>query len=277
MNLLALPSFLLIAILAGLAASITGGIAGTYVIAKRISSIAGSISHSILGGMGLFLWLKRTYHLDYLSPIGGAMCAAILSAFLIGWTYLKFRERMDTIIAIIWSTGMAIGVIFITLTPGYNVELMDFLFGNVLWVSKRDLFFLLFLDFLLVISCLLFHNKFLAICFDEEVAKLQKKRVDLLYIFLLSLVAISTVLLIQVVGAVLVISMLALPPSIAATFTHKTPKIMMLAICFGALFTLAGILIAYHLNWPPGATISLVATAAYMCRYFLFPKKAITQ
>ncbi len=262
-----IPSFLLIALLAGLAASITGGIMGTYVVARRILSIAGSISHSVLGGMGLFLWLKRTYGIDWLTPIGGALLAALLSAFLIGWIRLNYRERTDTVIALIWSTGMAIGVIFISLTPGYNVEMMDFLFGNILWVTKQELLFLILLDIFLAGSAYLFHSRFLAICFDEEHAKLQNINVKAFFIFLLCLVAVSVVLLIQIVGAILVIAMLAIPAAIASTYSHHMPKIMLLSILFGALFTFIGTSVAFILNWPPGATIALTASLLYVLRH----------
>src|SRR5579872_2633789 len=135
--------FLQFALLAGCAASITSGIIGSYVVVKRIVFISGSIAHSVLGGMGFCLWLKRTYQIDWLDPLHGAIAAALISALLIGWIHLKYREREDTVIAALWSTGMSIGVIFIALTPGYAVELMHFLFGNILWVSRGDIQLLL--------------------------------------------------------------------------------------------------------------------------------------
>ncbi len=119
--------FLIFAILAGIAASFAGGVIGSYVVVKRIVSISGSIAHSVLGGMGLFLWLKRTYGLDFLTPLQGALAAGIFSALLMGWIRLKYREREDTVIAALWATGMSVGVIFIALTPGYNVELLNYL------------------------------------------------------------------------------------------------------------------------------------------------------
>src|SRR5580700_4832986 len=119
--------FLFMSLMAGLAASITSGIIGSYVVSKRIVFISGSIAHSVLGGMGFTLWLKRAHGITWLTPLHGALFAALLSALLIGWIHLKYRQREDTVIATLWSTGMAIGVIFVALTPGYNVELMNFL------------------------------------------------------------------------------------------------------------------------------------------------------
>ena len=130
---------------------------------RRVVSISGSIAHSVLGGMGAFLFLKRTYSLTFLSTFQGALVAAILSAFLIGYIRFRFKEREDALIAVIWSSGMALGVILISLTPGYNVELMNFLFGNILWVIRFDLYTLLTLDALIVISALLFYRPLVAL------------------------------------------------------------------------------------------------------------------
>jgi zinc transport system permease protein len=264
----ALTSLLLPVLLAGLAISITSGIIGSYVVVKRIVFISGSISHSVLGGMGAFLWLRRTYDLPWLSPLYGALIAALLSAFLIGWIHLHYREREDTAIAALWSLGMAAGVTFISFTPGYNVELTHFLFGNILWVTRSDLFLLLFLDLFVILITALFHRRFLSICFDEKQALLQNAPVSSLYFLLLSLIALSVVLLIQVVGAVLVIAMLAIPAAIAGTFTHRLSVMIFLAIALSALFTTAGTLLSFSLNWPPGATIALAASSCYLLNFF---------
>jgi zinc transport system permease protein len=255
--------FLVLALIAGFAASFASGIIGSYVVVKRIVSLSGSIAHSVLGGMGVCLWLKRTMDWQFLTPLHGALAAGLLSAWLMGWIHLKYKEREDTVIAAIWATGMSIGVIFIALTPGYNVELLNFLFGNILWVSHSDIQLLLGLDVVIAAVVLLFYRKFLAICFDEEQARLQKMPVQTLYMLLLCLVAISVVLLIQVVGAILVISMLAIPAAIAATFTRSLATMMGIAVLLGALFTFLGMVCSYELNWPPGATISLIAALAY--------------
>lgn len=259
--------FLLMAIGAGLAASITSGVMGSFVVVKRIVFISGSISHSVLGGMGFFLWLQRTYDIPWVTPMQGAILAAILSALLIGWIRLDYSQREDTVIAALWSTGMSIGVIFIALTPGYNVELMQYLFGNILWVTHKDIGMLLSLDFVVVLLVALFRPKFLAICFDEEQAKLQKVPVKFFYLLLLCLIALSVVLLIQVVGAILVITMLAIPAAIAANFTRSFTRMMFYAVFIGCFFTLLGIALSYHLNWPPGATISLVAALFYLLSF----------
>ncbi len=255
--------FLLFALIAGIAASFAGGIVGSLVVVKRIVSISGSIAHSVLGGMGVCVFLAQRFGCSFLQPLYGAIVAGLLSALLIGWIHMRYREREDTVIALIWATGMSLGVIFLALTPGYNVELLNFLFGNILWVSRQDILFLLSLDLLLLISVALFYPRFLAICFDEEHAALQGLSVQSLYLFLLCLVALSVVLLIQIVGAILVIAMLAIPAAIATTFTFRLSTMMLIATGLGILLNFFGMYISYTWNWPSGATISLLAALAY--------------
>ena len=264
--------FLPLAFLAVIAASITSGIVGSYVVAKRIVFISGSISHSVLGGMGIFLWLKRTYNIAWMNPLHGALVAAILSAFLIGWIHLRHRQREDTVIAAIWSTGMAVGVIFISLTPGYNVELMNFLFGNILWSSMSDLVLLLSLAGFILLAMIIFHTKFQAVCFDENQAQLKGISTTKYYLFLLMLVAISVVILIQAVGAILIIAMLAIPAAIAGSFSPTLPKMMGWAVLFGCIFTTLGLALSYVLNWPPGATIALTAAVFYLLNLYHLSK-----
>lgn len=182
---------------------------------------------------------------------------------------MDYRQREDTVIAALWSTGMSIGVIFIALTPGYNVELMHYLFGNILWVTKADVWMLFILALIVIILVALFRHPFLAICFDDEQAKLQKIPVKFFYLLLLCLIALSVVLLIQVVGAILVIAMLAIPAAIASQMTHNFPKMVLLAVIIGCFFTLTGTLVSYQLNWPPGATIALVAAVIYLFSFKL--------
>jgi len=251
------------ALLAGFGSSIAGGVVGSYVVTKRIVFISGSISHAVLGGMGIALYLRRTFDLQWLEPIYGALIFSILSAFLIGMIHLYYKEREDTVIASLWTSGMAIGIIFLSLTPGYNVEVMNFLFGNILWTSSKDLLILGGLDLFIFTIIAFFHKKFLAICFDEKQARLQGVNVKTLYFLLLSLVAITVVLLIQVVGVILVIAILTLPAAIGNLFSQRFSRIMVYAAALGMLFTLLGIIISFLINWPPGSTISLVATIGY--------------
>ncbi len=264
---------LLTALVAGLLASIVSGIIGSYVVVKRITFISGSISHAILGGLGFCLWLQRNMGVEWMSPIYGAFATAILSALLIGWIHLYYKQREDSVIAAIWSVGMAVGVIFIALTPGFNVELTNFLVGNILWVTHEDISFLSILDFIILAIVACMHKRFLAICFDEEQAQLQGIHVKALYLLLLVLTAISIVMLIQVVGVILVMAMLTIPASIANLFTTRMSYMMWIAVLLSCIFVVAGTFMAYHLDWPLGATIALLAGFAYVVALLLPTKR----
>lgn len=261
---LQLNPLLLYAVIAGVASSVVGGIIGSYVVVKRIVFISGSISHSVLGGIGLGLWLERAQGITWVSPLQGALVAGLLSALLIGWIRLHYQEREDSVIAALWSIGMAVGVLFIAHTPGYNVELTNFLIGNILWVSPSDLYLLGGLDLIILALVFCLHKRFLLICFDEEQARLQNVPVNALYLLLLCLIAVSIVLLIQVVGIILVMTMLTIPAALANLFTTSLSKMMGLAILLSSLFCFCGNLVAYSFDWPLGATIALLAGIVYV-------------
>lgn len=265
---------LLAAVIAGLAASVVSGIIGSYVVVKRIVFISGSISHAVLSGIGLSLWLERSRGVAWLSPMHGALVAAVFSALLLGWIRANYRQREDSVIAALWSVGMAIGVLFISQTPGFNVELTNFLIGNILWVTPEDLATLFAMDAIVLVLVILLYNKFLAICFDEDQARLQGLHVDALYLLLLVLTSVSIVLLIQVVGVILVMTMLTIPAAIANLYTKKLSSMMLLAVCLSCLFCLVGMNVAYTMDWPGGATIALVAGIAYVISMVLPYSKA---
>ena len=239
------------------------GIIGSYVVVKRIVFISGSIAHSVLGGIGFAIWLSYVLEIPWLTPLLGAILAAILSALLIGWVHLSFKQRHDTLIASLWAIGMAAGIVFISKTPGYAAELSNYLLGNILWVSTSDLIQLAVLDLIVILLVVCLHKKFLAICFDEKQAALQGINVTPLYLLLLVLTSISIVLLIQIVGIVLVMAMLTIPAALANLFTKRLSHMMLLAIAFSSLFCVFGTAASYHLDWPTGATIALLAGAAY--------------
>lgn len=255
---------LLSAVIAGMASSVVSGIIGAYVVVKRIVFISGSISHSVLSGIGFCLWLERAKGIEWINPLQGALIAGVLSALLIGWIHLHYKQREDSVIAALWSVGMAVGVLFISQTPGFNVELTNFLIGNILWVSPSDLYILFALDLIVLFTVLCLHKKFLAICFDEEQARLQNVNVNNLYLLLLVLTAITIVLLIQVVGIILVMTMLTIPAAIANLYTSRLSKVMAIAVLLGCVFCFGGTALAYYLDWPGGATIALVAGVTYI-------------
>lgn len=255
---------LLSAVIAGLASSVVSGIIGSYVVVKRIVFISGSISHSVLSGIGICLWLERAKGVEWISPLGGALVAGVVSALIIGWIHLYYREREDSVIAALWSIGMAIGILFISQTPGFNVELTNFLIGNILWVTPTDLYILFGLDIFILLCVVCMHKRFLAICFDEEQARLQGLHVNALYLFLLVLTAVSIVLLIQVVGIILVMTMLTIPAAIANLYTSSLSRVMLVAVALSCFFCYFGTALAYHVDWPGGATIALLAGMVYV-------------
>lgn len=255
---------LLSAVFAGLLASIASGIIGSYVVVKRIVFISGGIAHSVLGGIGFCLWLERAKGISWVNPLMGAIVAAIASALIIGWIHINWRQREDSVIAALWSVGMATGILFISQTPGFNLELSNFLIGNILWVSKTDLVVLALLDVIILATVFCMHKRFLAICFDEDEARLQGLPVNALYLLLLVLTAITIVLLIQVVGIILVMTMLTIPAAIANLFTSRLSQMMIIAVVLSSLFAIFGTATAYQLDWPGGATIALVAGVTYL-------------
>ncbi|OGV39618.1 MAG: hypothetical protein A2020_02830 [Lentisphaerae bacterium GWF2_45_14] len=251
------------AFFSGIAASVAFGIVGTYVVTRRITYIAGAISHCVLGGIGAALYLKATMKWEWLDPIYGAVAAALAAALIIGFVSLKAKQREDTVIGALWSVGMALGIIFIAKTPGY-VDAMSYLFGNILLVSRHDLAMVLILDVLVLTLAIFFYNKFQAVCFDEKFARLRGINVEFYYLLLLCLTALTVVLLVTVVGIVMVIALLTLPAAVAGQFSSRLWKMMLLSIVLSMFFTSAGIAVSYESNLPSGPTIILIAGVSYL-------------
>lgn len=249
--------FLQAAVLAGLLASVGCGVIGSYVVVKRIAFIAGGIAHSVLGGMGAALYFGY-------DPLAGALLAAIAAALLIGWIRLQWRAQEDTLISALWAIGMAVGILFIAKTPGYQTDLMSFLFGNILLVPERSLWFMAALDGVLLLIIAAYQRQFLAVVFDEEYARLRGLPVTFFYLLLLVLVAVTVVLLIQVVGLILVLALLTLPAAIASHYLHSLGRIMLLATMLGAAISTAGIALSYGPDLPSGPVIILLAGALYI-------------
>jgi zinc transport system permease protein len=256
--------FMQYALATGLLASVACGVVGTYVTMRRIGYIAGGISHCVLGGLGAANYLNKVHGWTWLQPVYGAVFAALLAAFIIGFVSLRAREREDTIIGALWAVGMAAGVLFIARTPGYSQDLMSYLFGNILMVTNADLWMVVVLDIFVVGLGILFFNQFTAICFDEEFARARGLRVEALYLLLLCLTALTVVLLVSVVGIVLVIALLTLPVAVAGQMAHSMGRIMILSSILCAVFTTGGLALSYAPNLPAGATIIVLAAAAYL-------------
>jgi len=256
-------AFFRYAFLVGILASISFGIVGTYVVAKRISYLAGAIAHCVLGGIGAGLYLQHKVGLTWFDPIYGALIAALVAALVIGLVSIHAKQREDTVIGALWATGMAIGLLFIAKTPGY-VEPMSYLFGNILLISRSDIWLVLGLDLVVVGVAAIFYHKFLAVCFDEEFARLRGLNTDFHNLLLLCLTALTVVLLVRVVGIIMVIALLTLPAAVAGTFARTLGQMMLGAILCCLLFVTAGLSLSFVHDLPSGPTIILVAAVGYL-------------
>lgn len=245
------------ALIAGLLSSIACGIIGAFVVVKRIVFISGGISHACFGGIGLGYLLG-------INPIFGALFFGIASALGIGVASKKAKHREDTIIGIMWATGMALGIIFIGLSTGYAPDLFSYLFGNILTVPSSDLIVMLVLNVIIISVVSLLYKEFLALSFDEEFAQVVGVPVRCLYLILLCLIALTVVVLIKVVGIILVIALLTIPAAISGQFTHSLKKMMSLSVLLGAIFITSGLWLSYVLDLASGATIILVSGGAFV-------------
>lgn len=260
---LAQHSFLQYALLMGLLAAVACGAVGTFVVARRITYLAAGIAHAVLGGMGAAHYFRVVHGLTWLHPLMGAAAAALAAALIIGLISLYAKEREDTAIGALWALGMAIGVIFIARTPGYNQDLMSYLFGNILMVSRTDLWLIAALDTVVIGIIIAFYNQLAAVCFDEEFARVRGVSVEFFYLLLLILTAITVVILVTVVGLIMVIALLTIPVAAAGRFARTLWQTMLLATLISAALTSAGLAVSFTADLPTGATIILLAGGVY--------------
>ena len=255
-------SFMQHAVLACVLASIGCGIIGSFVVVKRISFLTGGIAHSVLAGMGIAYFVES-------SPILGAIIAALVSGLLIGWINLRQKQNEDVLIAAFWSAGMAIGILFLSRTPGYNIDLMSYLFGNILLITNRDLVLMLILDLVVFTMVFVFYKQFLVSVFDEEFARLRGINTEFFYILLLCLISISIVLLIQLVGVIMVIALLTLPAAIANQYVSSLHKMFGLSALVCVVLSLLGLAVSYQPDLPTGSVIVLLTCTAYFISIFV--------
>jgi zinc transport system permease protein len=243
------------ALLAGLLAAIACGIVGVYVVVKRIVFISGGIAHASFGGIGMGYFLG-------INPIIGALVFSLASGLAIGGITRRTRLPADTAIGALWAIGMALGVVFIALTPGYAPDLMSYLFGNILTVPLSDILLMLALDAVIIGIVIAFYKEYLILSFDEEYATAIGMPVEKLYLLLLAMIALTVVVLIRVVGMILVIALLTFPAAMARQFTHNMRTMILLSVILGFFFALGGLWLSYVLKLPSGATIILLGGTA---------------
>lgn len=236
------------ALLAAVFASISCGIIGSYIVSKRIVFISGGITHASFGGIGLAFFLG-------FNPLLGAVLFAVLSALGIQFFTKVAQVREDSSIAIWWSLGMALGIIFVFLTPGYTPNLMSYLFGNILTVTNSELWWMFTLNIVIIAFFWLLFRKILYVAFDEEFARTAGLPVNLFNYLTITLIALTVVLNIRVVGIILILSLLTIPQASANLFTKDFKKLLILSSVFAFIGTISGLFISYFLNIPSGAAI----------------------
>ena len=239
------------ALLAAVLVSIACGIVGTLVVVKKIVFISGGITHAAFGGIGLGYLLG-------VNPVLTAIPFSLLAALGIGVISKNTRISEDSAIGILWSVGMALGVLFIGLTPGYAPDLFSYLFGSILTVPFSDIIIMIILDVIIIGTVTFLYREFQALSFDEEFLEIVGVPTRFLHLLLLCLVALSIILLIRVVGIILVIALFTIPTVIARQFTNGLKKLMIYSTLSAVVLTVAGLWLSYVLNLPSGATIILV-------------------
>lgn len=249
------------ALAAGLLVSLACGIVGSLVVVNRMVFVSGGIAHAAYGGIGMAFFFG-------LPPLLGAAFFSLFVSVLIGILTLRNIHRSDTVIGALWAAGMALGIILIDLSPGYNVDLMSYLFGSILAVPRIDLWLALSLDALILIFIFIYYRELLAVSFDPEYAFLRGVSVRFIHFSLLAITALTVVLTIRVVGLILVIALLTIPPYIAERVSGSLGQMMCYSFLGSALFTVSGLWISYAFNLTSGASIIMVATVVFFAFTF---------
>jgi zinc transport system permease protein len=255
--------FLQNAMIAGVLVSVASGIIGSFVVVRRITAIAGCIAHFVLSGIGAAIYLNKVHGLMWLSPLYGALISAVFAALLIGWLTQQHKQNEDAVIGTLWAMGMATGILFIYKTPGYAEDLMSYLFGNILMISRTDLWFIFILDILVLGAGVTYFNQLQAVCFDEEFARVRGLKVRFYYYLLLCLSAITVVMLANVVGVVMVIALLTIPVAIASCFCHRLMGMILVSSVVGMVCVTGGTIASFQMDLPAGSAIILFAGTIY--------------
>lgn len=256
-------SFMRQALLLGVLASVPFGAMGSLVVARRITYLAAAIAHAVLGGIGFALFAQHQWGWTGMHPLAGALTAGLLAALLIGWVSLKHKAREDTLIGAIWSLGMASGLLFIFKTPQY-VDPMSYLFGDILMISSLDIALVVVLCAVVLAFVTYTYRPLVALCFDEEFAKLRGVRTTPLYLATLCLTAVTIVLLVSIVGIVLVIALLSLPAALAGLFSRRLWQMMIGGTVLCMAFSFLGTWLSYAWDLPTGPLIIVLAGVAYL-------------
>lgn len=245
------------ALYASLLVGVACGLIGTLVVLNRIVFLGGGIAHAAYGGIGLAYYFGQ-------DPMLGAILFSILSALGMGLVHLRTKARSDTLIGVMWSIGMAIGIIFVSLTPGFKADLMSYLFGSLLAVYGADLRLMAVVVVLVIAFVVLLYRSLQAISFDETFSTVRNLPVAVLYLVMLVMIGLTVVVAMRVVGLIMVIAMLTIPPATANLFLKDMKGMMLLSIGLGWLFSTIGLIVSFALNLQAGSVIILVASLSYL-------------
>ena len=240
------------AIIAGVLISIAAGIIGSLVVVNKLTFLTGGIAHSSYGGIGIAIYLG-------LPVLFGATVFAIITAVIIAMLTLNKRNRVDSLIGLMWAFGMAIGIIFVDLTPGYNVDLMSYLFGSIIAVSSADIWYMTILDIFVISIVMIFYKEILAVSYDSEFAALRGINTKFFYTLILILASLCVVAAIKAVGLILVIALLTIPTYLAEAFANRLSTMMIISSILATMFTIIGLAISYFYDISSGASIIITA------------------
>ena len=244
------------AVMAGILTSIICGIIGTLVVVNRLVFLSGGIAHSAYGGIGLAFFFGLPY-------MAGAIGFSLVVAMIMAGISLRARQRADTIIGVLWAMGMASGILLLDFTPGYNVDLMSYLFGSILSVPKGDLLVMSATGLVILFLVTYYFRDILAMSYDEEFAQIRGVPVKKLYYMLIGMIAVTVVMVVQVVGLILVIALLTIPPSISEKYSKSLAGMMVLSCLLGMLFTTGGLWLSYRFDMTSGAAIIFLASIVF--------------
>ena len=244
------------ALIAGILLSIISGIIGSLIVVNRMVFLAGGIAHASYGGIGIAVYLSLPIFL-------GASIFAVLCAFLIAFITIKHKKELDTYIGLMWASGMAIGIIFIDLTDGYNVDLMSYLFGSILAISNQDLYYMSFLLLTIILIITIYYKDILAVSYDKEYAQIRGINVRFFWTLILVLSSLAIIISIKAVGLILVISLLTIPISIARKLSNSLKTMMLISSLLSSIFTVIGLCLSYVYDLTSGASIIVVSSVSF--------------
>jgi len=250
------------ALVAGILTSIICGVIGSLVVVNRLVFLSGGIAHSAYGGIGLAFFMGWPYMV-------GAIGFSFIASMIMAMVSHSSKERADTIIGVLWAMGMAMGILLLDITPGYNVDLMSYLFGSILSVPRSDLIAMAIICVVILLLVSYYFRDLMAMSYDEEFARIRGVPVRFLYYLLIGMVAVSVVMVVQVVGLILVIALLTIPPSIAEKYTKSLAMMMVYSCLLGAIFTMGGLWLSYRFDLTSGAAIISLAGVTFFLSLLL--------